>query len=308
METKWKSTSSLLKALIGNTSLNGNFMLNIGPRANGDVPYEISQRMLEMGKWLKINGESIYGAEAFDLDKNLHDWGKITCKQTAEGFRLYLHVFTWPLQKKLYLTGIPDAPQKIYLLADKQKSNLNFAHSGVVSNIDLPFQQPDPYVSVVVVEYKTKPGIVDGLIAKTVDGGFSLLPQNQNPVDESLFMVDKSRGGTVPPHTEISNNKVFTWKIYVDEPGEKNIDVSYSFQNESERSKLTITAVGKTFSHVVINTGKTVGEPNQNWVIDNYKSNRLGTINFPEKGFYEIKLNVAPAKNEVVNFQWIWVK
>ncbi|HKL32827.1 MAG TPA: alpha-L-fucosidase, partial [Tangfeifania sp.] len=80
-DTEWKSTSTLLKSLISNVSLNGNFMLNIGPRANGEVPYEISQRMLAMGEWLNVNGESIYGAEAFELHKDLHDWGKITFKE-----------------------------------------------------------------------------------------------------------------------------------------------------------------------------------------------------------------------------------
>src|SRR5690606_37206227 len=120
-DTEWKSTTTLLKSLINNVSLNGNFMLNIGPRANGDVPFEISQRMLEMGKWLNVNGESIYGAEAFDLDKDLHDWGKITCKKEENKTKLYLHVFNWPLNKKLSVTGISDTPQKVYLLADKQQ-------------------------------------------------------------------------------------------------------------------------------------------------------------------------------------------
>lgn len=307
-DNQWKSTTTLLKSLISNVSLNGNFMLNIGPRANGDVPYEISQRMLEMGKWLNVNGESIYGAEAFELNKNQHDWGKITCKKTTAGFEIYLHVFTWPLNKKLFLTGISDSPEKIYLLSDKQKSPLSFNHSDVETTINLPSQQPNSYVSVLVVEYKSKPEIVDGIVAKSVDEGYSLLPQNQNPVDESLNLIQKERYGTIPPHVKIENNTTFSWKIYVDKAGEKDIDVSYSFQNDSENSKLEVSTAGKTISHTISNTGKTVGEPNQNWVIDNYKSNRLGKINFPEKGFYEIELNVKPAKNEVVNFQWIWVK
>ena len=58
-DNEWKSTSTLLKSLINNVSLNGNLLLNIGPRANGDVPHEITQRLLEMGNWLEINGESI---------------------------------------------------------------------------------------------------------------------------------------------------------------------------------------------------------------------------------------------------------
>jgi alpha-L-fucosidase len=64
LDTEWKSTSTLLQSLIGNVSLNGNFLLNIGPRANGEVPYEISQRLLEIGDWLKVNGESVYGCGA----------------------------------------------------------------------------------------------------------------------------------------------------------------------------------------------------------------------------------------------------
>ena len=92
-DTEWKSTTTLLKSLISNASLNGNFMLNIGPRANGNVPFEISQRMLEMGEWLDVNGESIYGAEAFDLRKGMHDWGAITAKNTENGSKLYLHVY-----------------------------------------------------------------------------------------------------------------------------------------------------------------------------------------------------------------------
>ncbi len=307
-DNKWKSTTTLLKTLINNVSLNGNFMLNIGPRANGDVPYEISQRLLEIGDWLKVNGEAIYGAGAFDLKKNQHDWGKITCKQTASGFNLYLHVYNWPLNKKLFLTGVSGSPEKIYVLADKQKSPLNFSHSDAFTEIDLPNDQPDNFVSIVVAEYKTKPGIVDGLVAKTIDGGYSLLPQNQVSKNDALIVIPKRRKGTIPAHVEIDKNSTFEWKIYIDQPGEKNIDISYSSQDEQGNSKFSITAAGKTISQNINPTGKTVGEPNRNWVIDNYKSNRAGKINFPEKGIYTIKLNIAPGKNEQVNFQWVWIK
>lgn len=263
--------------------------------------------MLEMGKWLEINGESIYGTEAFDLDKDLHDWGKITCKNTAESFKIFLHVFNWPLNKKLGFTGVSDNPTKIYLLSDKQKSPLQFLHSGPYTEIKLPALQPNPYISVVVVEFDKKPTITDGLVEKTFEGGYSLTPQHINPKDESVFINRKERGGTIPEYVAIDSNKTFKWKIYVDEPGEKSIDISYSYQNNSDKNNLVFKAANTKLSHKILPTGKTVGEPNQDWVIDNFKSNRLGKINFPEKGIYEIELEFIPENNDALKFQWIWI-
>ena len=52
-QDKWKSTSTILKSMIGNVSLNGNLMLNIGPRADGSLPYEALSRLNDLGDWLK---------------------------------------------------------------------------------------------------------------------------------------------------------------------------------------------------------------------------------------------------------------
>ncbi|MFV0591380.1 MAG: alpha-L-fucosidase [Draconibacterium sp.] len=307
-DTQWKSTSSLLKALIGNASLNGNFMLNIGPRANGDVPFEISQRLLEMGEWLKVNGEAVYGTQAFVLNKDQHDWGKITCKQENDRFKLYLHVFNWPLNKKLYLTGVNGNPEKAYLLADKDKAPLKFAHNSVFTEILLPNDQPDPYVSVIVLEYPQRPEVTDNLVAKTVDGGYSLLPENQSSKLQNLEIIPSSEYGTVPAHVVVKQAATFKWKLFVDKAGEKTVDVSYSFQGKNTNGKISIRTAQSNLEQNIQPTGLTVGEPNENWHIEDYKSHRLGSIYFPEPGLYEIEMQLEPVPNEPVNFQWIWIK
>lgn len=307
-DTEWKSTTTLLKSLINNVSLNGNFMLNIGPRANGNVPFEISQRMIEMGKWLQINGDAIYGAEAFDLKIDQNDWGKITCKKTNEGFILYLHIFNWPLNNKLNLTGITKSPEKIYLLADKQKQELSFKQSGPFTEIEIPSNSPDNFIAVIVVEYKTKPEIMEGLVAKTVDDGYSLLPQNQNPNDDTIIINRNERNGTVPTCLIVNSEKTLKWKIYIDEPGEKDIDISYSLQGELVKGNLTLKVGKSNLTHSLVATGKTVGEPNQNWIIDNFKSFRIGNIYFNDCGVFEIELTIQPINTNDFKFQWIWVK
>ncbi len=306
-DSEWKSTTTLLKSLINNASLNGNLMLNIGPRANGEVPFEISQRMLEMGKWLEINGESVYGTEAFELDKNLHDWGVITSKNSNSNFKLFLHVYNWPLNRKLFLTGVTDYPKQIYVLTDKQKAPLSFTHSGAFTEIELPAMQPNAYISVVVIEYDKKPEVRNGLSAKTTDGGYSLTPQNMHVADQKPVINKKDRGGTIPAHILIDSAITFKWEIYIDTPGEKKIDVSYSYQNEKGNSRLVLKAAKNQLPHTIKQTGKTVGEPNQNWIIDNYQSTYLEKINFPVSGFYEIELEVIPEKNDDLKFQWIWI-
>ena len=308
-DTEWKSTTTLLKSLISNASLNGNFMLNIGPRGNGDVPFEISQRMLEMGNWLNVNGESIYGAEAFDLRKGMHDWGSITAKSTGNSFKLYLHVYNWPINNKLYLTGITNKPIKAYVLTDKSQKSLTFAHSGAFTSIELPALQPDNYISVLVVEYDKKPEIIEDLVAKTNDGGFSLKPQNNSSSDTDFEIQQKEYRGTVPEHVIIKEELQLQWKIYVATPGAKTVEVSYSFQEENNGdSNIVVKSAKTTLVHKTQPTGKTIGEPNKDWVIDNFKSHEIGRIDFPEPGFYTIDVNIEGARNEPVKFQWIWIQ
>jgi alpha-L-fucosidase len=105
----------------------------------------------------------------------------------------------------------------------------------------------------------------------------------------------------------VKEKKLFRWKIYVDEPGEKTVDISYSFQSDSTKSKLSVLAADAKLVHNIVPTGKTIGEPNQNWVIDNFKSSRLGKINFPQKGIYTIELEIMPGKDDELKFQWIWL-
>ncbi len=309
LDTKWKSTTTLLHSLINNVSLNGNFMLNIGPRANGDVPFEISQRLLEMGEWLKVNGVSIYGCQAFDLRKDQHDWGKITYKALGNGrYVLYLHIFNWPLNKKLYLTGISTKPVKVYVLNDKLKEALPFQFNGVFTEISLPVMQPDPYVSVIAVEFDEKPGIKDGLVAKTVEGGYALTRKNMLADDGHRSIGRAERGGTIPAHIQVEGKYQMKWEVYIDKPGKMSIDASYSFQGDQPGGDLQVKAAASTLNFNVTPTGQTVGEPNQGWHIDNFASKRLGEINFPEKGIYTIKLLINAKNDEPIKFQWLWLE
>ena len=90
-DTNWKSAEDLTRKLIDIASKGGNFLLNVGPTAEGVFPDAIMERLARMGEWMKANGESIYGTTQCPF-RNLPFDGRCT----AKGSKLYLEVFNWP--------------------------------------------------------------------------------------------------------------------------------------------------------------------------------------------------------------------
>tara|TARA_B110000908_G_scaffold171011_1_gene232332 strand:+ start:2805 stop:4313 length:1509 start_codon:yes stop_codon:yes gene_type:complete len=66
-DTDWKSPSETLYWLIENVSKGGNFLLNVGPDGSGTIPAESVKNLLEVGKWLKVNGPAIYGTKPWKV-------------------------------------------------------------------------------------------------------------------------------------------------------------------------------------------------------------------------------------------------
>ena len=61
----YKSTNKIVHLLVDIVAKGGNFLLNVGPSPKGELPPTAVERMHEIGKWMKINGEAIYGTRPF---------------------------------------------------------------------------------------------------------------------------------------------------------------------------------------------------------------------------------------------------
>ncbi|GAB3659112.1 hypothetical protein GCM10028791_32390 [Echinicola sediminis] len=302
LENQWKSTSQLLQALIGNVSLNGNFMLNIGPRADGSFPYEGRRRLQDMGDWLEINGESIYQSEGLPLSPHQHDWGKITVK---DGKTVFLHVYNWPLDKVLRLSGFIENPKKVYLLKDKLKEALDYERVGPYTHIKLPQLSPDPFVPVIAMEFEREIRLDEAVVSEATFGGYSLNATNSLTVEPKTETVPFD--GTNPAHAIIKTPTSISWKVFIPDTGEYTLDLSFSNQsNKNAQVKLTVNAQEK--SMVLAPTGKVVVEPNEAYYTDQYLEESMGKFTFDKTGYYQVYLSLAPPKGGELLLNWLWLE
>ena len=84
---QYKNPKMLVRKLVECASKGGNMILNVGPDARGNIPEESIERLAEIGKWMKKNGESIYGCGKAGIEKP--DFGRVT----RHGNHLYFHVY-----------------------------------------------------------------------------------------------------------------------------------------------------------------------------------------------------------------------
>lgn len=146
-DQNWKSTEDLIRKLVDIASKGGNYLLNVGPTAEGIIPQPSIERLQAMGAWLRANGEAVYGTRPGPIQRL--DW----CRSTVAGDRLYLHVFDWPKGGRFSPKpkGLKRPIQRAYLLSDPGKPFT----PGVYCKRDIlqgPAKPPDSVDSVVVFE------------------------------------------------------------------------------------------------------------------------------------------------------------
>jgi alpha-L-fucosidase len=158
-DQNWKSTAAILHGLIDCASKGGNLLLDVGPQPDGVFPQPAVERLDEIGRWMAVHGESVYGTSAGPFGKP-PAWGRSTSKVLPNGkTRLYLHVFDWPADGRLVVPGLGKPVSAAWLLSDPQRSGLAVVRDGQDLVVTLPAARPAEVVPVVVLELDGLPRV-----------------------------------------------------------------------------------------------------------------------------------------------------
>ena len=165
-DTNWKSPGQIAFKLVDIVSKGGNYLLNVGPTAEGVIPQASQDILRTVGRWLKVNGEAVYGAGASPFG---HEFGEYTSANAKDvrGQRLFLPQTEWRVTSKpgkLYFAFFsePRAPFEIpaiknritraYRLADHAPVELVTQNGKSSFALERPML--DPMATVVVVEFE----------------------------------------------------------------------------------------------------------------------------------------------------------
>jgi len=165
-DTNWKSPGQIAFKLVDIVSKGGNYLLNVGPTAEGVIPQASQDILRTVGRWLKVNGEAVYGAGPSPFGDEFGEYSARGAKD-VRGNKLFLPQTEWRVTAKpgkLYFTFFsePRAPFELpamknaitraYRLADKAPVELKREADRVNFTLERPVL--DPMATVIVVEYE----------------------------------------------------------------------------------------------------------------------------------------------------------
>jgi alpha-L-fucosidase len=156
----WKKPEDLTFKLVDIVSKGGNYLLNVGPDGEGVIPQPSQDMLRVVGRWLKVNGEAVYGAGRSPFGEEFGVFSKTQTDRdgkplfqpskqwrcTSKPGELYIHVFQWP-SGSLELPALKNKVVKATLLAAPERK-IKFKQTGAGVVVSLPGPAPDPIVSV----------------------------------------------------------------------------------------------------------------------------------------------------------------
>ena len=293
-DNNFKSPKEILNRLISTVGRGGSYLFNIGPDVDAAVP-EIGAKFLrETGEWLKKYPEVVYAAGSSPWGYAL-PWGDVTTKDNS----LFLSVFDWPKDGKLYLPGLQSDIKSIQFLGNSKNTKVTYVKENGWIIIDVPFKPLDTPVSVIEVILKNP---ADKAIVTTNLGVYPNIETTYltefakvaNADMEYIRWMEKF--GEWKHANQVSNwekEGSVTWEVNVQKPGYYYLDLSY-------------TGTGRLVWKTVTDEGIKV--QNQQAATDKYVYYPMGIVEFKTAGNHTISVSLVEGDAKTSSLKAIKLK
>lgn len=257
----WKSTTQLLRTLVDVVSKGGNFLLNVGPKADGTFPPEIVERLEGIGRWMDRNGDSIYGTTATPF-------ARLRQRCTKKDGRLYVHIFERPASGLVVLRGLTNQIRGARWLATG--AALEMTRHDEAPAIRIPDQLPDPHVSTIEVAVEGLPATVPVPIVQE-DDGLVELPASDARLDGTSMRYEMPTDSIFGWAT---TQDAAQWVFHLKSAGEYRVELEYACAKGEAGGDVQVTIVDQVVTGQIETTGSS----------HRFHRRQLGTIRLAEAG------------------------
>jgi len=284
-DQQWKSAGNVIQRLVEIVSKGGNYLLNIGPMADGTIPAPTVATLEGVGAWMARNGESIYGTTASPILEA--PWGRTTVKSG----KIYLHVFHWPSDATLRLHGVANETKAAYLLAEPVRK-LKVARDEGAILVSVPERAPDPDDTVVVLEIAGALRAERPPLVQASDEGFDLDDLEARTEGGAMKRFNRDGGFHIAKWT--GPGDAASWRLLVSRTGPYRLKITYAARAESAGLKYVVAVGTREISASVTRTG--------DWF--QYATFDLGLVTIDKAGNYVVSIRpAAPGDGELMYFK-----
>lgn len=240
VDTVRKPPVHFVRLLASAAAKGGNILMNVGPMGNGAWDQPDIDLFKQVGDWLKIYGEAVYGSHQTDLP--LQPWGVTTGK----GDRVYLHVYNWPEDQKLVVGGLTSDIDNAWILSDAGRKPI--ASQRINSNdvlLTLPETAPDVMNTVITLTLKDRK---ESYPVRLLD------PERDNILyafDATLNSKDfKFEDGK--PHRNYvynwtTNDQNLRWNVRLNTPASYKLYIQYNTASDTDNGRVLLSVNGKQY-------------------------------------------------------------
>jgi len=293
-DNNYKSPKEILNRLIATVARGGTYLFNVGPDGTGKVP-EISRKfILEAGKWIARYPQVIYKAGSSPWG-HAQPWGDVT----TQGNSLFLSVFDWPADSKLYLPGLENNIVSADLLGGPGTSKISHGREKGWTILELPARAVDFPVSVIEIKLDTEAR------SAQVNTNMAILPNIETELlvefaeisgaekEEVAWMEKFGEWKHIQQVSHWEKDSKSEWTVEVYEPGYYYLSLRYKGEDR---------LVWRT------DTDEGIMVQNQQAATEKYQAYPMGILEFKKAGTHKISVSLVEGDPETSSLESIIIR